>query len=117
MTGLVAIHSEQCMTGNMDAFTAIVNTLKTVFPAVFPYHAMIPSFSFDWGFSLASLGPDPKQFSSEEIDRRLKDRGCNGLLFYDGELHEGIFTLSKYTRNALKAEKRIITDENPLFVI
>ena len=114
--GLVAIQSEQCMTGNMDAFTAIVNTLKTVFPGVFPYHAMIPSFSFDWGFTLASLGPNPKQLSREEVDKRLKNRGCNALSFYDGELHEGIFTLSKYTRAAVEAEKRIITDDNPLFV-
>ena len=115
--GIVAIQSEQCMTGNMDAFTAIVNTLTNVFPKVYPYHAMIPSFSFDWGFTLASLGPNPKTLSREQIDQRLKERDCNTLSFYDGELHQGIFTLSKSTRNAINTDNRVITDSNPLFVL
>ena len=116
LDGLIAIQSEPAMTGNMDAFTAIINTLKSVFPKVFPYHAMIPSFSLDWGFNIASLGPNPLNLSKAEVDRRFKERGCNSLSFYDGEYHEGIFLLSKYARDAISKETRIITDDDPLVV-
>ena len=116
LDGLIAIQSEPAMTGNMDAFTAIISTLKSVFSKVFPYHAMIPSFSFDWGFNIASLGPNPLSLSKAEVDRRFKERGCNSLSFYDGEYHEGIFLLSKYARDAISKETRIITDDDPLVV-
>lgn len=114
--GLIAIQSEPAMIGQMYAFTAIISTLKSVFPEVFPYHAMIPSFSLDWGFNIASLGPNPLTLSKAVVDRRFKERGCNSLSFYDGEYHEGIFLLSKYARDAISKETRIITEDDPLVV-
>ena len=115
--GLVAVQSEPCMTGNLDAFTAISNTLKSVFPKLFPYHAMVPSFSYDWGFNLASLGPSPLELTAQEVDRRLEERGCNSLRFYDGEAHGGLFMLSKHVREALAKETRVITEDDPLVVM
>ena len=98
--GVVAVQSEQCMTGNLDAFSAIGSTLRSVFPGVFPYHAMIPSFSFDWGFNVASLGPSPLELTADEIDRRLRERGCDSLRSYDGQAHAGMFMLAKHLRDA-----------------
>lgn len=115
--GLVAIQSEPCMASNLEAFTAISNTLRSIFPQVFPYHAMIPSFSFDWGFNLASLGPNPFELTPKEVDNRLAERQCSSLLSYDGEAHLGLFMLPKHVREAIVEEKRIITDDDPLVVV
>jgi spermidine synthase len=41
-----------------DAFWSIETTLQTAGLAVRPYHADVPSFG-DWGFFLASAGPEP----------------------------------------------------------
>ena len=115
--GVVAVQSEQCMTGNLEAFTAISHTLGSVFPLVFPYHAMIPSFSLDWGFNLASLGPSPTGLAALEVDRRLEERGCDSLWSYDGEAHLGMFMLLKNVRAALAEETRVITEDAPLVVV
>ena len=115
--GIVAVQSEPCMEGNLEAFTAISNTLKSVFPRVFPYHAMVPSFAFDWGFNLASLGPNPTELTAQEVDRRLEERGCSTLRSYDGEAHRGLFMLPKNVRKALHHETRVITEDDPLVVM
>ncbi len=115
--GVVAVQSEQCMTGNLEAFAAISHTLGSVFPRVFPYHAMIPSFSLDWGFNVASLGPSPTGLAAQEVDRRLEERGCDSLWSYDGEAHLGMFMLLKNVRAALAEETRVITEDAPLVVV
>ena len=96
--GVVAVQSEQLMTGNLEAFAAIASTLRSVFPGVYPYHAMIPSFSFDWGFNVATTGPNPMAMTAEEIDRRLRERGCDSLRSYDGQAHAGMFALARHLR-------------------
>ncbi len=115
--GVAAVQSEPCMTGNLEAFTAISHTLGSVFPGVFPYHAMIPSFSLDWGFNLVSLGPSPIGLAAQEVDRRLEERGCDSLWSYDGEAHLGMFMLLKNVRAALAEETRVITEDAPLVVV
>lgn len=115
--GVVAVQSEPCMAGSLEAFTAITNTLKSVFPRVFPYHVMVPSFSLDWGFNVASLGPSPRRLSTREVDRRLVERGCGSLRFYDGQAQGGLFLLPKHVRKALAEETRVITEDDPLVVV
>ena len=114
--GLMAVQSEPCMVGNLEAFSAINNTLQSVFPHVYPYHIMVPSFASDWGFNLASLGPNPLALNVQEVDRRLADRGCALLRFYDGVTHNGLFALPKHVRTTLENEQRIITEDDPLVV-
>lgn len=114
--GVMAVQSEPCMVGNLEAFSAINNTLRSVFPHVYPYHIMVPSFASDWGFNLASLGPNPLALDVQEVDRRLADRGCALLRFYDGVTHNGLFALPKHVRTTLENEQRIITEDDPLVV-
>lgn len=114
--GLMAVQSEPCMVGNLEAFSAINNTLRSVFPHVYPYHIMVPSFASDWGFNLASLGPNPLALNVQEVDRRLADRGCASLRFYDGVTHNGLFALPKHVRTTLENEQRVITEDDPLVV-
>ena len=95
---------------------AINNTLKSVFPSVFPYYAHIPSFGGLWGFSIASQQYDPLSLSGEEVDRRISTRVSGSLRFYDGITHRGLFFLPRYLRQEMSRGSGIITDENPIFV-
>ena len=100
---------EQC-------FSAVANTIASVFPSVFLSEAFVPSFGATWGFVVGSLGPDPSALSVEEVDARLADRVTRELRYYDGVTHRGMFSVPKYLRRAVAAESRIITKATPLFV-
>ena len=100
---------EQC-------FSAVANTVGAAFPTMSAYEAFVPSFGATWGFVAGSLGSDPAALSGDVVDARLEDRGIGGLRHYDGETHTGMFSLPKYLRAAMRAERRIITKAEPLFV-
>ena len=57
--GIMAIQAETVDFLRSAAFTAICHTLSEVFDKVVPYHAVVPSFSGDWGFATASSDPGP----------------------------------------------------------
>ncbi|MCH8089986.1 MAG: polyamine aminopropyltransferase [Chloroflexi bacterium] len=114
--GVLAIQAECADYGRTQAFTAICNTLGQVFPQVYPYHLSVPSFSGDWGFALATLGPDPTLVSPKEVDQAISTRITRPLRAYDGVTHQGIFTFSRAVREVLEAETRVLT-ENDLLVV
>ena len=99
-----------------QCFSAVVSTMRAVFPSVFPYEAFVPSFGSTWGFVVGSLGPDPTTLSLEDVDRRIGERVGDALRYYDGITHGGMFSVPKYLRAAIAAEKRVITKASPLFV-
>ena len=116
--GLLTVHAgptgpafyEQC-------FSAVANTMASVFPTVRTCEAFVPAFGTTWGFATGSLGPDPLEISPDEVDRRIAERVRSELRFYDGTTHLGMFALPRYLRLALEAESRVITRDNPLFVV
>ena len=101
---------EQC-------FSAVANTVASVFPAMYACEVFVPSFGSSWGFVIGSLGPDPTSLSAEEIDRRIADRVTAELRFFDGTTSRGMFSVPKYLRQTLAKESRVITRSNPLFVV
>ena len=98
-------------------YSAVVNTIASVFPTVRASEAFIPAFGTTWGFALGSLGPDPLSMTPGEVDRRLAERCGSELRFYDGTTHLGMFALPRYLRRGLEAEERVITRTDPLFVV
>jgi len=112
--GIVALQAGSFNPRLIYCHAAICNTLKTAFPVVRSYAAYIPSYDGSWGFALASKLHDPLRSSGPEIDRRLQERGIDGLRFYDGETHRGIFSLPRDVRQAKRIEQRIIEDDQPL---
>jgi spermidine synthase len=115
--GLLSVQAESCDWGESYIFTAINYTLHTVFPVVSSYQAYIPSFGSVWGFAIAC----PQQFnplllSAEEVDRRISMQVNKNLRFYDGFTHQGMFSLPKFLREEIGKEKKLITDDNPLFL-
>jgi spermidine synthase len=113
--GLVALQSGSTSMVISLGFIAVANTLRTAFSVVAPYQAEIPSFGGTWGFAVASQNLDPRELSTEEVDRRLSRRVSKPLRFYDGLTHRGMFSIPKYLREEMSREKRIITRDQPLF--
>lgn len=99
-----------------EVHTAIHKTLKTVFPFVASSWVPMQSFGEPWGFVLASSRQDQRLLTPAEVDRRIGERRITGLRSYDGEAHQGMFSLPRYLREAIAAEDRIITVDKPLFV-
>jgi spermidine synthase len=112
--GIMSVQAEPSEWGNLDNFTAIVNTLRNVFPITRPYQAHVPSFFSLWGFAAASQSLDPRQLTAEEIDARISTRISKKLKSYDGLTHQAIFTIPKHIRQKSAARKRIITDKQPI---
>lgn len=100
----------------LEVHTAIHQTLKTVFPTVVSYAVQMQSFGEPWGFCIASLGPNPHDLTPAQVNQRIAERKLTGLRHYDGETHQALFSLQKFLREAIANEKRLITQDNPLFV-
>jgi spermidine synthase len=101
---------EQC-------FSAVANTVGSVFSGVYLSEAFVPSFGTTWGFVIGSTGPDPTNLSVEETDSRISDRIDGELRFLDGITLRGMTSVPKYLRKAVDAEEKIITRDHPIFVV
>ena len=86
---------------------AVRDTLLQIFPVVRSYTTFVPSFWTEWGFVIASVGPDPVALSRDLLAERLRERGPSNakdlgaaLDFYDPDAHVRMFTLSKDVKRA-----------------
>ena len=112
--GVVSLQAGASTWGNHRCFTAIVNTLKSVFPKVYPYEASIPSYCGMWGFAVAT---DKVRLPAPvEVDRRISSRVDKPLRYYDGLTHQGLFCLSRHLRQAIAEEKTVITVDKPFYI-
>lgn len=100
-----------------QCFSAVAKTVQSVFTNVYMCEAFVPSFGSTWGFVVGSFGIDPSSLSAKEVDQRIMERIDGKLNFYDGITNRGMFSVPKYLRNALASQKRVITRDNPLFVV
>ncbi|MFC1943714.1 polyamine aminopropyltransferase [Chloroflexota bacterium] len=114
--GIISVQAGSASLTELLNFSSVNNTLKSVFPIVRPYQVDVPAFGGPWGFCLASLNLDPVLLSPAEIDGRISARSLNGLRFYDGLSHQGMFSLPKYLRTELSQQARLITDNQPLYI-
>ena len=114
--GIMAIQAETVDFRRSAAFTAICHTLSEVFDEVVPYHAVVPSFSGDWGFATASQTLDPSTLSVADVDSAIATRISKPCRAYDGLTHQGLFLLPRLLREELAAETHILTEDNLLVV-
>jgi len=114
--GIISVQAGSAAWTELLNFSAVNNTLKSVFPIVCPYQVDVPSFGGPWGFCLASQNLNPLLLSSSEVDGRISARSITGLKFYDGLTHQGMFSLPKHLRGELSKPRRLITDNEPLYI-
>ncbi len=114
--GIISVQAGSAAWMELENFSAVKNTLESVFPIVCPYQVDVPSFGGPWGFCLASLNLSPVLLSATEVDNRISARSLKGLKFYDGLTHQGVFSLPKHLRGELSKPGRLITDDEPLYM-
>ena len=114
--GIICVQAGSAAWTDLLNFNAVNNTLKSVFPIVYPYHIDMPSFGGPWGFCLASRNLNPLDLSASEVDSRISERSLNDLKFYDGLTHRGMFSLPKHLRGELSKPGRLISDKEPLYI-
>ena len=114
--GIISVQAGSAAWTELLNFSAVNNTLKSVFPIVCPYQVNVPCFGGPWGFCLASLNLNPVQLSASEVDSRISARSLKDLKLYDGLTHQGIFSLPKHLRDELSRQVRLITDNEPLYI-
>ena len=100
-----------------QCFSAVANTVASVFPVVVLTETFVPSFGSAWGFVIGSLAPDPGAMSAERADAVIAERVEGELRYFDGITLRGMSSVPKYLRRSVAAERRIITLDNPLFVV
>ena len=115
--GVMVTQAGPASIGCAPVISAIVNTMSTVFGHAYAFQADMLSFGCNWGFVLAGLNAYPLDLTRADIDRRLAARGVDKLRFYDGLAHRGVFGLPKWLRENIEAEKRIITEADPIFSV
>ncbi|MFC2010362.1 polyamine aminopropyltransferase [Chloroflexota bacterium] len=113
--GIISVQAGSASLGELLCFSSVYNTLKSVFPAIYPYQIDIPSFGGPWGFCLALTNPNPL-IPSDEIDARISARSLTHLKSYDGQTHRSMFSLPKHIRADLESQGRLITDDEPLYI-
>lgn len=114
--GTISLQAGTTRPGDTTLLMMIAKTIETSFPIVRIYEVIIPSFDLPWGMILGSKANDPKNLFCQEIDRLLKEREIQDLLYYDGETHQAIFSLPKFLREAQKKPSRLIEDAHPLTI-
>jgi len=114
--GIITVQAGSASLTELLNLSSVNSTLKSVFPIVCPYQVDVPAFGGPWGFCLASLNLNPVSLSAGEIDSRISARSLDGLRFYDGLSHQGMFSLPKYLRTELPKQARLITDNEPLYI-
>jgi len=112
--GIMSVQAESAEWTNLDSFTAIANTLGSVFSVARPYQVHVPSFLGLWAFVSASQSLDPRELTPAQIDTRISTRISKEPKSYDGLTHQAIFTIPKHIRQQLAASRRIITDKEPI---
>lgn len=116
MDGVLALQTISPVFAYRRIHIAIYNTLCYVFPIVKLYYGYVPSFSMQWGFAIVSKRCNPEKLTTKDINKRLFKRKITGLKYYSGDLHEGLFILSKDLKEDIKSDRTIITNKNPLYI-
>jgi spermidine synthase len=96
-------------------FATIYRTVESVFGRAGGYQTWVPAYDSVWGFVYGTKGPDPEAMDPEGVNERLRERGLQGLRFYDGATHQSLFMLAREVRGQLRAG-RIATDSCPTFM-
>ena len=112
--GIITVQAGSAAFTELLNFSSVFNTLKSVFPKVYPYQIDVPSFGGPWGFCFASMKLDPIM-STREVDNRISARSLKNLKCYDGATHQAMFSLPKHLRTELSKKTRLITDKEPLY--
>ncbi|MBL8517345.1 MAG: polyamine aminopropyltransferase [Betaproteobacteria bacterium] len=79
-----------------------VDYLSRIFATVSPYFVHIPLYGSTWGFAVASASLDATRVSAAEVEARLAARGVGERQYYNGAVHQALFTQPEYVKALLR---------------
>ncbi|MCB6182066.1 fused MFS/spermidine synthase [Leeia sp. TBRC 13508] len=110
--GIVVVQGMEFSHVDFQQHSALVRTLRTVFPQVHSYQVAIPSFLSPWGYVIASDWFDPRDWTPSRWDARLAKRlGQDALQHLDGDFISRSFMLCKETRRLLAMPGLVLSDD------
>lgn len=98
-----------------QVFSCIHATLASVFPAVVPLAAHVPSYADSWGWNVALSDPATAAVpaGAAAVDAALAARVAGELTFLDGATLVGAAALNKIVRKVLADETHVYTVDAP----
>ena len=115
--GLIAVQAGSTALTELRNFTAVHHTLESEFASVAGCTVNVPCIGVPWGFCLASHTVSAVNLDAAGVDKTIAERGLANLKFYDGTTHLGMFNLPRYVRDAVSRQRRLITDDTPLYFL
>ena len=101
-----------------ECFTAIVHTLSGLAAKVLPYSTYVASFVTPWTFTIGAGGRGREGSHGASGGGRVDSGAVRAkVAVYDGETHRHMFSLPSYLREGVASETRVVTDENPVFMV
>lgn len=73
-------------------------SLASVFERVRGYGLHIPLYGAYWALAIASDSLDPAALDAGRVGQRLRERGIDGLQYYNPEVHGALFALPNFYR-------------------
>jgi len=112
--GIVAVQALEFSFADDRPHAALARTLRTVFPEVHSYRALIPSFLGSWGFLVASDWLRPAEMRAEDLDRAIENRlGNIWMEHLTGDYLKSCFVMDKETLFLLSLSGPILEDGTP----
>ena len=100
-----------------QVFSAIACTLQKAFSSVNMLVSHVPSFGDVYGFGVCAANGELPDLSGK-IDALIEERIAEPakLRYFDEQTYQHMKNLPKYLRSMIANEKRLITEETPLFI-
>jgi spermidine synthase len=111
--GSICLQASLLRITNHEMHGSILRTIQHSFPIVRSMCVYVPSFDTTWGFIYASKQIDPLTLEHSVIENRIKERLCSPTRYYDSQIHQSLFTISKDLRQLLDTDQIVIKDDQP----
>ncbi len=87
-----------------DMLQMVINNMKTVFPMVMVYTAIVPTYpGIYWSFTIGSKMFKPDEIKIEELEKRINERGLN-FKYYNPKIHQSCFILPEFVKSIISNE-------------
>lgn len=108
---IIAVQGLEFSLVKFQEHLTLLRTLRTVFPHVISYSAVIPSFLSSWGFAIASDDHDRKGWNARRMDAAIAQKlNSSWLAHLDGQFFEHALSYCRTTKRLFSSPGPILED-------